>query len=1348
MKPILASLLVVSPALLPTALAGNVTSSWQAAAGGDWRTVASWSNTPALSTYPANGQINGTTSFDVNIHVTGAPYAIALPTSLSLDTVTLNSADATVVQTIGTVRVMNGMNLQAGAWQLNGGTLLNTTVNQNGGGLRFGVSAGKLDNCTVNGDLDFPATNAHALLMNGTTFTGNVDLSGNYTTVGFKGVQTLGGVRTVSLDGNYSTVSAEGEDAVLTLGNFLLVRGRGVITTGKLTTSPGAAVINHGTIRADVEDLALTIDADTFTNYGPVEAVNGGAVVIKSAQWTNAAGGTLRANATGAKLRLEGTWNNAGALEMADSKLELAGNFTTDGLGLSGWSRNGGLVEVNGNWNNTGKTMTLTAATGDFFLRNGTITGGTLVSSGGRLMFTSHGGKLDNVQYQGAPLLDKVSDRVLLMNGADFTGDASLTGNYTAIGVAGGTLAGGKTILLDGTNATVSVEGVDSVLTLGGGLTIRGRGTLTAGDQLTSTGAKIVNSGRVSADISGQALVVDPPVFENKGTAEALNNGTLTLKSPVTVNTGTLRAVNSKLKLEGAWENNGTMDLVNATVEMAGTFDTSDLGLEGWTRTGGAVDIAGTWDNTNATLNLTPATGTFTLRNGTIAGGSITQSGGARLAFSNSGGVLSGVAVSGDLLLDKVSDRVLFRDGSTFSGNAALTGNYSILGFAGVNTLTGPKTIGLDATNASLTLEGANAAMTLDSQVSVRGRGSIRAGAILTSSNTTLRNQGRITADSSGNNLTVETSTFLNEGIAEAVNGGTLVIKSPVWNVAPGGSVQAINANLTFENAWSNQGALTLTNSVLKLDGAFTTAGLGLAGWVRNGGAVNLAGDLNNTGNTLALTPASGDLRLTGGTVTGGTIVAGAQRLLFTNTGGTLNNVLWQGDVKFEESGAHVLMTNGATFTGNGVLSGSSTRLSIAGSVSLAGPRDIQLTGSATALSLEGPDATLTLEPGVTVRGRGMLDSGRVVAAPNARIVNRGVISADIPATKLNVSVAITQEGTLEAKGGTLELPAGFQQATGSLKNAGGIIQINGSGATSPLVINGGRLEGVGQVKPVLSNLPLSVLVSNAVIAPGSTSTGGLILRGDLIPTAGTQFEMELSETAAGAGFSALNEAGTVPLELAGTLSVRMAGGFENTVKNTDVIAIITSNQALAGGFSNAAHGSRITTADGRGSFQVNYGPASAYGADRVVLSHWQATAPVGFAAWAASFGLSGNNATAAADPDSDGITNLVEYVFGLTPAQAGGFGYLPTASINTAGQAVLTFSLPGTLPADTLCEIEVSPDLSVESWQVIAACTGGTWTGTVATIPQGGRTLVMVTDSISGGTAGRRFLRFKVRLE
>jgi hypothetical protein len=89
---------------------------------------------------------------------------------------------------------------------------------------------------------------------------------------------------------------------------------------------------------------------------------------------------------------------------------------------------------------------------------------------------------------------------------------------------------------------------------------------------------------------------------------------------------------------------------------------------------------------------------------------------------------------------------------------------------------------------------------------------------------------------------------------------------------------------------------------------------------------VNLTGALNNTGNTLALTSATGSWRLAGGSITGGSITrTGGADLLFTTNSGALNNVSIPGDVTFTESSARVEMRSGSDFTGNATLSVNNT---------------------------------------------------------------------------------------------------------------------------------------------------------------------------------------------------------------------------------------------------------------------------------------------------------------------------------------------------------------------------------------------------------------------------------------
>ena len=56
----------------------------------------------------------------------------------------------------------------------------------------------------------------------------------------------------------------------------------------------------------------------------------------------------------------------------------------------------------------------------------------------------------------------------------------------------------------------------------------------------------------------------------------------------------------------------------------------------------------------------------------------------------------------------------------------------------------------------------------------------------------------------------------------------------------------------------------------------------------------------------------------------------------------------------------------------------------------------------------------------------------------------------------------------------------------------------------------------------------------------------------------------------------------------------------------------VLTSSVLGGAFANVANGARLTTIDGSGSFVVNYGPASAFNPNQVVLSNFIAAGPPG----------------------------------------------------------------------------------------------------------------------------------------
>ena len=66
------------------------------------------------------------------------------------------------------------------------------------------------------------------------------------------------------------------------------------------------------------------------------------------------------------------------------------------------------------------------------------------------------------------------------------------------------------------------------------------------------------------------------------------------------------------------------------------------------------------------------------------------------------------------------------------------------------------------------------------------------------------------------------------------------------------------------------------------------------------------------------------------------------------------------------------------------------------------------------------------------------------------------------------------------------------------------------------------------------------------------------------------------------------------------------APDFWTKLLGSETITLLTATDPNTGEFSDVANGARLETADGLGSFIVNYGPASPYGANNLVLSQGQ----------------------------------------------------------------------------------------------------------------------------------------------
>jgi autotransporter-associated beta strand protein len=232
-------------------------------------------------------------------------------------------------------------------------------------------------------------------------------------------------------------------------------------------------------------------------------------------------------------------------------------------------------------------------------------------------------------------------------------------------------------------------------------------------------------------------------------------------------------------------------------------------------------------------------------------------------------------------------------------------------------------------------------------------------------------------------------------------------------------------------------------------------------------------------------------------------------------------------------------------------------------------------------------------------------------------------------AGRLNIN-----DGAVVTVGGeaTIGTPAGAGVLTldgGTLDNAVG---------TGILVLNG-QLGGKGTV--------VGNIINQDTVAPG-TSPGILDITGTYVQETTGAFVAEIGGASAGQ-FDVLAVTGTA--SLAGNLELGLAGF---TPAPTDAFEILTAG-ALVGVFANAPNGARLeVTSGGFGSFQVNYGAASPFNSNRVVLSDFLGAGAVlpgdfngdGFvdgadlAQWQGDFGLNADS-----DADSDGDTDGADFL-------------------------------------------------------------------------------------------------------
>lgn len=748
---------------------------------------------------------------------------------------------------------------------------------------------------------------------------------------------------------------------------------------------------------------------------------------------------------------------------------------------------------------------------------------------------------------------------------------------------------------------------------------------------------------------------------------------TVTLNTAVTVDNLTLGGTNSTISQTGAVNVLKTLTVSSGTFDLAGgTLTTAAANL-----TGGVLKLSGG--------SLTPTD--ITLGGGTILGGTITSSGAGKLRLTNvSTNTLDGVNVVGGLALDLPNGRIRLRNDTQFT-TASITGSVAVLSFEGTSSdhtaLLENVTINLDGASGYMSLDGAAPVVTVAATSVIRGRGNISHSQLTSVTGTAqLVNQGLISSDLAGQNFVMTPPVITNGGTLRAIGGAALTINSASFTNSPGGILSATGgSSLTLQQGWHNHGSLVLQDtSVFSMEGNFTTTDLGLAGWNRSGGTVKLAGTLDNSGSTLALDSASGSIQINGGIIKGGAITqTAAAKMVFPNaSANALDGASVTGGLWIDQANGRLRLRNDSVFSGGATLTGNTAILSFEATAadSTAHLADtVNLDGTACYVSLDGPSPALTIGSTGVIRGRGVISHSQLVSVSGiSQLINQGLLSADVAGQTLTLGVhSLVNAGVLEAKNGsTFNLSSALaSQAGGTFRLVDGNLQITSSVAGPDFSIGAsGRLTGYGEVR--LNNPATDSLALAGTLDP-SPGVSGLVIKGDLVPEASAILAFDLASNAKGTGYDFVSEAGSTPLALGGcTLQVNLAGGF--VPSNSQSFTLLTSNQSITGAFGNVDSGSRLATADGGGTFLVTYVGNS------VVIGDFQATpSSNSFAAWMAGFfpGVTDPAIVGtSADPDGDGVRNLLEFAFKGAPGSATSHGLSRHGFLTIDGTAAPQFVL------------------------------------------------------------------------
>jgi autotransporter-associated beta strand protein len=1040
---------------------------------------------------------------------------------------------------------------------------------------------------------------------------------------------------------------------------------------GTLVVKDGAKINPVGNATVGIGSKLRLQEGAVFTGTGSV--ILGGQTSDGSITQVTVEGGQLNNSGTGVSIILSNSNGTSGFY--SNTILTLSSGSITNSS-VAGGIRFGGATSTNPALNSN--------VNGTINLDGGVLTVGRIFETNG-LVTTSYN---STINFNGGTLR-------ALSNTAN--GDTFLQTLNTARVKTPGAI-----IDTNGANITIGQALITDTVSLGGGLTKLGAGTLTLTGANTYTGATLVSAGTLNINAPFSALTattVAPAArlqITSGATPSSIPELTLQEGSAVAVNlgaySGAALATASVTTLNAA--GNYAVDLTGTNIPV-GSYTILVYGA----KTGSGVPslgqmppgVSATISDTGSAIVLNVLTPQLTNYTWTGATNTIWDAVTANWTPGNyiEGSLATFPDLAGSNLVSLASNRSPY----SVSIQNNTPNSYTFEGGA------------IDG-SASVAKSGTGIA-TLSEANSFTGATTISQGALIVATDAALGTAAGATAISEGAVL----------GLAGGVNYATA---EPVV-CAGGGNTTAISG-LEF----TQRGAIQSVSghSVFSGDVSISAPGSTRFG-VQNGASLTLSGSI-----TLAPGVSGVSVRLRTGENDGDFIT-----LSGTNNNWDLNTGIYTGN-NVGNSGVRLGVNNalppGVSVTGSG-----------------------SFTGQANTLDLNGFNQTM---PGLTQSDGNLKITNLNAGTTSVFTLNTATVDyTNVPGTPTAASTYFT-DGAAGAgkvavvkKGAFKQTLQAFHPYTGATTIEAGTLAFAGTGAlgATPVTMLAGSTLDVVAITADDFALSAGLAGSGTVNAAGKTVTvstvfapGALSVTGNLTLSEGTATTLVASTTLGDA--SAVTVSGNVILR--GTLVINEAAGFDFVSGPSMTFFTGTISTGLSGvtvnGVTLTESAADIWTGTNAGlTYTFDEATANLAVSGGVVVSRIQAWRNL-------HFPTAGNDGTGigadAADADGDGISNLVEYATNTSPVAAN----TPAVVVGTdAGRLTLTF--PRIDDPSLVYTVQGRSDLATGSWtEVVEDIAGGLnpsagFEGSNPAVTEADSHTVI--DSVLISTNSKRFLRLSI---